>query len=103
SSGASRVSTAWPRATSAGARIPTPPHRRSPMQPRATLVSTRRLGTRVGSPTPSSAPWPNSSSHSRPAGNRPSAGATISRPWPWSRPPTGAPGNIAPSSRVRST
>ena len=82
---------------------PYTPRRRSPMQPRATLVSTHRLGTRAGSRTPSSAPWPSSSSHSRPAENRPSVGATISRPWPWSRPPTGAPGNIAPSSRVRST
>ncbi|SVD08324.1 uncharacterized protein METZ01_LOCUS361178, partial [marine metagenome] len=54
-----------------------------------------------GFPTPSSAPWPSSSLHSRPARNRPSAGATTSRPWPWSRPPTGAPRNIALSIQLR--
>ncbi|SVD93535.1 uncharacterized protein METZ01_LOCUS446389, partial [marine metagenome] len=102
SSGASRGSTAWPRATSAGVRIPTPPHRQSPTQPRATPVFTRRPGTKAGSPTRSSAPWPSFSSRSRPARNRPSAAATTSRPWPWSRPPTAAPRNTArfPSARL---
>jgi predicted dehydrogenase len=57
SSGASKGSTDWPWARSAGARIRTPLPRQSAMPPRVTTVFKRLSGRKAGSPTRSSARW----------------------------------------------